>query len=99
MSSNFIYLAPGVGLEPTTNSLTGSCSTIELSRNTAAIILDFVGGAKRSHIPPRRVLLKFLFFIMFDTAIVWEYSPVQPERGARAVDARIQFISPITRII
>jgi hypothetical protein len=27
-------LAPGVGLEPTTNWLTANCSTIELPRNT-----------------------------------------------------------------
>ncbi len=32
MDSNLVW-APVVGLEPTTNSLTGSCSTIELHRN------------------------------------------------------------------
>src|SRR3989338_2744661 len=40
-------LAPRVGLEPTTNSLTGSCSTIELPRNmsnrkTIPNFMDFV---------------------------------------------------------
>src|SRR3989344_9692713 len=40
-------LAPRVGLEPSTNSLTGSCSTIELPRNmsnrkTIPNFIDFV---------------------------------------------------------
>ncbi len=32
----FQALAPGAGLEPATNALTGRCSTIELSRNMLA---------------------------------------------------------------
>ena len=32
-------LAPRVGFEPTTNSLTGSCTTVVLPRNVACILL------------------------------------------------------------
>ena len=33
-------MAPQAGLEPATTRLTAECSTIELLRNTASIILD-----------------------------------------------------------
>lgn len=33
----FQFAAPGVGIEPTTNRLTGDCSTAELSRNIALL--------------------------------------------------------------
>jgi uncharacterized protein YggU (UPF0235/DUF167 family) len=37
-------LAPGVGIEPTTNRLTGDCSTAELSRNVIEKGREFLMG-------------------------------------------------------
>ncbi len=39
---NFDVYAPRVGFEPTTNRLTGDCSTAELSRNSSIALLTFV---------------------------------------------------------
>ena len=41
LRSKKVRISPQVGLEPTTNSLTGSCSTIELLRNNSYILLKF----------------------------------------------------------